>query len=54
MKSLLHEHSGALPSSGLDSSLEVHIRRENTDSKHKIRTEQTMDSDGVRKGEPDS
>jgi hypothetical protein len=52
MKSLLHELSDAPPSSGMDFLLQVHIRRENTDSKAQkmTRIERTMILDGARKG----
>ena len=51
MKYLLHEHSDALPSSGIDFLLEVHIRRENSDSNAQkmTRKEQTMILEGARK-----
>jgi hypothetical protein len=51
MKALMHAHSDALPSSGLDFLAEIHIRRENTGSKAQKMTtkEHSMILEGARK-----
>jgi hypothetical protein len=51
MKSLLHTPSEALPSSGFDFLLEMHRRRENTDTKTQkmTRKKRTMILEGALK-----